>query len=223
MQADENFSAQVDRSVARNVKRARERAGLSQADVARLMTEAGVAGIHQTTIARIEGEQRTLRLAEALVLARILEYRVEDLVESTETARLQESRRYLQEGVEQARTAVSELLHRKLLVAGELDREYPWSRSDETFSGEYLRVNPSKYDMLDELLSLNSDPASLVRDAYETLRQHLAVTAEPFVASRLLDLLEEAIENGWHGLNVTDRSEASDSDFRAATAKFERS
>ncbi|MCJ1682332.1 helix-turn-helix transcriptional regulator [Rathayibacter sp. VKM Ac-2928] len=220
MQAGENFNAMVDQSVARNVKRARDRAGLSQADVARLMTEAGVAGVHQTTIARIEGEQRTLRLAEALVLARILEYRVEDLVESTETARLHDSRRSLEDAVHQVRNSVRELLQRRQAVAAELDRDYPWSASGEHFTGEYLRVNPSEYDLLDELLSLNSDPSSIVADAYENLRPLLAAMATPFVASRSLELLEEAISNSWRGVEVVDRTEASDLEFRAAIARF---
>lgn len=50
----------------------RESKGISQEDMGRKMVEAGWAGWRQTTVSRIEAGNRTVRLAEAHAIARIL-------------------------------------------------------------------------------------------------------------------------------------------------------
>lgn len=80
---------------ARELERRRERAGMSQSELARRATEAGLP-LHQTTVARIENGSRSISLNEALVLARILgtdplamadyESASEDLLVTTESA-----------------------------------------------------------------------------------------------------------------------------------------
>jgi FtsZ-interacting cell division protein YlmF/DNA-binding XRE family transcriptional regulator len=61
----------TDERFARNLRDARERHGLSQADVASEMTKAGFS-FHQQTVAKIESGSRTVRLSEAEKLASVL-------------------------------------------------------------------------------------------------------------------------------------------------------
>lgn len=219
----EDFVASVDESVARNIKHARERAGYSQAAIAKLMTDAGVPGIHQTTIARIEGGERTLRLAEALVIARILDYRVEELVESTKSSILRERYDGLRKSVERARRAAWELLHLKRMLSDDLDREFPWSNGDASVTAEYIKVNPATYELLDELLSTNSDLSVIADGAYDRVREDLlqGPFPTPFVWSRSMELLSEASYHSWRAPVVRDLSEASDSEFQATIERFD--
>lgn len=76
----EDAASEADVTIGANVRHARERANLSQSEVARLMSEAHVPGFHQTTVARIEKGERPLRLAEALELTLILGVSLTDLL-----------------------------------------------------------------------------------------------------------------------------------------------
>lgn len=62
-----------DERFAASVKRIREEKGWSQGELARRMTEAGFEGFHQTTISRIEKNERPVRIGEARGLAKVLE------------------------------------------------------------------------------------------------------------------------------------------------------
>jgi transcriptional regulator with XRE-family HTH domain len=59
-----------DERFAASVKRLREARGWSQGELAKRMTEAGFEGFHQTTISRIEKNERPVRVGEAHGLAR---------------------------------------------------------------------------------------------------------------------------------------------------------
>jgi len=63
-------ATQADARFARNLRTARERLGLSQGDLARLMKEAGFPSLRQQAIARIEHGSRKVGLGEATALAR---------------------------------------------------------------------------------------------------------------------------------------------------------
>lgn len=54
------------------VRRLREKRGWSQFQLSRLMTAHGFAGFHQTTISRIEKNERPVRIGEATGLAEVL-------------------------------------------------------------------------------------------------------------------------------------------------------
>ncbi|WP_281487772.1 helix-turn-helix transcriptional regulator [Ruicaihuangia caeni] len=220
---ESDFVSDVDKAVARNIKQARERAGLSQAEVARLLTDAGVPAIHQTTIARIEKGDRKLRLAEALAIARILEYRVEDLAESSRSAALRESYERLQKLVHSVKTLAGDLLHEKLVLATDLDMKMPLTQDAAIATAEYIKVNPIVYDMLDELLSTNSDLSWVIGQVYEDLRAHLHRRVTPFENSRVLDLLSEAMANSWRPLQLRDLTTLPDDEFsKRVLDRFER-
>lgn len=213
--AKADFTANVDESVSRNLKLARERAGFSQAELARLMTEAGVPGMHQTTIARIESNQRTLRLAEALVMARILEYRVEDLVESDDSAELRTEYDSLTRAVAAFRSAGEDLLWTKQRIAIQLDLRFPYESTGVPDLSDYVKVNPMRYEILDELLSTNSNLAWLVDDLYRGIHDRLSSYPHgPFAPSRVMELMDEAIEYSLT-LRFHDRTDSPDEEFEA--------
>ena len=69
-----------DARFAANVKRLRERAGWSQGELARRMVAAGRDGFHQTTISRIEKNERPVRISEAIGLAEVFDTTVTNMV-----------------------------------------------------------------------------------------------------------------------------------------------
>lgn len=62
-----------DERFAASVKRLREEKGWSQGELARRMSEAGFEGFHQTTISRIEKNERPVRIGEARGLAKVFD------------------------------------------------------------------------------------------------------------------------------------------------------
>lgn len=80
--SEADLTSSVDANIARNIKSARERRDISQAELARRVTELGVPGFHQTTIARIEGDARALRASEAIAVCEVLKVTFEMLAAS---------------------------------------------------------------------------------------------------------------------------------------------
>ena len=79
---DQDLVAEIDANIGQNLRQARESRGISQAELARLVTAAGVQGVHQTTIARIESGHRSMRAAEGIAIAHVMETSLEWLAES---------------------------------------------------------------------------------------------------------------------------------------------
>lgn len=210
---DDQFAASVDEKIARNVRLARERAGLSQAELAAKLTEAGVAGIHQTTIARIEGGQRVLRLAEALALARFFEYQLEDWVESPASASLRAHHSYLQKAVTAFYDAANELEARRWNSAEYLDEKFPYTPDGSVIA--VVTVDPRSFNLLDELLTTNSDPFVLAADIYRTRLANARLTGQvtPFTPGYAMDLYDEALRNYNVRPIIRDFTEASDREF----------
>ena len=213
---EDDFASSVDETIARNVKLARERAGLSQVELAAQLTEAGIAGMHQTTIARIESGQRVLRLAEALALARFFEYQLEDWVESPASASLRSNSSYLRKGVSAFHEAANELNFRRWSSAEYLDREFPYT--PDAHEVAVVKVDPRAFVGLDELLTTNSEPLVLVKTMYwgwlDRARKSPAVT--PFVRGYAMDLYEELLLGGYGQPTVNDFSDLPDEDFQLA-------
>lgn len=69
-----------DELIGRTVREVRERQKLSQADVARAMTERGTSAFYPQTILKIEKGERSLKLHEAAMLSQVLEVTIEDLI-----------------------------------------------------------------------------------------------------------------------------------------------
>ncbi|UFS58917.1 helix-turn-helix transcriptional regulator [Subtercola endophyticus] len=213
----EDLTAAVDRSFARNVKRMRERVGWSQLELAQRLSEIGVPGFHQTTVARIESGQRALRASEAIAVARLLECRVEDLAESSNMAELRESRQYLNDRIKQLRDAAQELTHARMLTAMQLDRKYPYSKSGDL--DEYRRtilandVDDFLFGYVEETLLDNSDPVDIVEENVRVQHEEWRTGLTPWVMSRMLLLAESMMTVGWRGLVVNEKFESSDDDF----------
>lgn len=72
----------------RRLREERERAGVSQMELARLMTERLSARIDSTTITRMEKGERTVRLDEAVVAAEVLEVPLSELLSAQGTSLL---------------------------------------------------------------------------------------------------------------------------------------
>lgn len=68
-----------DETLGDNIRRLRDAAGLSQAELAERIGKLDVQGIYPQTIAKIEGGTRALKFAEGLALARVLGVRPEAL------------------------------------------------------------------------------------------------------------------------------------------------
>lgn len=167
-----------------------------------------VPGIHQTTIARIESGQRSLRVAEALALARILEQHVENLAESSATSRLRETYRHLQGKVQAFDDAAKELIYTRQSVAMSLDQQFPGYGDDSTYESQVLsNVNPGAYTMLDELLYTNSSPEMRLYGVYSWARRSGKFPFEPWVMSRQLEVYEDIMLNGWGALKVVERAD----------------
>lgn len=191
--------ADIDANIGANLKAQREKLGLSQAEVADLAKEAGVRGIHQTTIARIEKGERALRAAEAVALSRILETSLEYLAESRETVRL----RYLADSLRVPRAAFDEaakaLIAQRWWVARELDRWLPYSEEGLAPLSDVLKanVNLHLYEMIEEVL-VNSDPVerldNQLRMELARVRKFADLDNAPAVKQREQYMLEELIE-----------------------------
>lgn len=161
-----DFAAAVDANIGRNLRSARERAGMSQTELARQVTDLGLIGVHQTTIARIEAGKRSLRAAEALAFGRVLETSIEYLAESAMNASLRSAHSTLGQAVEAFTQALRTLQSERWLLAGTLDSRFPYSddgvASLTTVSAE---IDPSLYDHVEETLFANSSPIDLLRYA----------------------------------------------------------
>ena len=77
MERDEEVSR--DAMVGRGVKALREARGLSQAQVAQAMTDAGIENFYPQTVLKTEKGIRSLKLYEGIALAKILDVRAEEL------------------------------------------------------------------------------------------------------------------------------------------------
>lgn len=123
-QSDHGLDAvadQIEDAARANLLRMREVRGWSQSELARRLGDAGIPGIHQTTIARIEAGTRPIRLAEAVALARIFELRVDDLVESDDASAVRTALAYLSDLPPRVGRALDELQYGRFELARALD------------------------------------------------------------------------------------------------------
>lgn len=68
-----------DANFAESMRLLREGRGWSQGEMARRLTAAGLNGMHQTTVSRLEKGDRPVRLGEATVIAHVLGASLEDM------------------------------------------------------------------------------------------------------------------------------------------------
>lgn len=165
-------TAIIDARIGRNLRTRREALGMTQAELAVQLTEMGMQGFHQTTVARIEAGQRQLRASEAFVVARALNVEMELLAESAEDARLRYWAHWLQEKSSASRAALTELLRARIAVSANMDAAYPLddqgkiSREDIERTGASVEV----YEIVERLLR-RSEPADVARWLMEEERK----------------------------------------------------
>lgn len=75
-----------NQSLADNIRRFREAAGLSQAELAEALTREGVAGMYPQTIAKLEGGSRALKFSEGIHMAQVVGVRPEQLANLDQSA-----------------------------------------------------------------------------------------------------------------------------------------
>lgn len=160
-----DFAAEVDESIGRNVRAAREARGISQAELARLTSEVGITGFHQTTVARIESGKRALRAAEGIALARVLETSLETLAESSANTRARSHLQHLGQASIAFDAAARELLHARLLAAQHLDEVLPYAEDGEAPFEMILQsgIEPMLYESLEQRI-VSASPASRLED-----------------------------------------------------------
>lgn len=99
----------ADRRFGNNLRRLREEAEMTQAELAKVMTESGWPW-HQSTVARIESGRQSVRFAEAAVLAKILGISLDRLTwvepEGPEAAAVSEAGRRLRRAFRRTSDAV---------------------------------------------------------------------------------------------------------------------
>jgi transcriptional regulator with XRE-family HTH domain len=78
---DDDGLSRTEAAFSDSVRRLRQEAGLTQAELAHWMREIGVPSASQTTVSRIEAKTRAVRLAEAEVIARIFKRSISAMTE----------------------------------------------------------------------------------------------------------------------------------------------
>ena len=180
-QESDSRSSDLDKTIGSNVRRYREMAGLSQADLAAHMNRAGISSFHQTTVARVERGERSLRVAEVVALAQIFETSMDRLAESSDTAKVRGALRYLSDAERNFSEAAEDLIRARHNAFAVLDENYPldesgnqpedlWLRTDAELSlGELLFEQVEDYDLVRRARSLYGIEVSSGR-TYSTYR-----------------------------------------------------
>ncbi|WP_315551671.1 helix-turn-helix transcriptional regulator [Microbacterium aurum] len=162
-----DFSAEVDQNISRNLRRARESRGWSQAELAQHVSEIGVPGFHQTTIARIEGGTRPLRASEAIAICRSLEITLEWLAESAVSAELRSESSWLSQKSKEFDEAAQALIHARRLAAMHQDGRFPYGAEGAASIDEVIRsgADPHLYEIVEQRI-VSAAPHERLETAY---------------------------------------------------------
>lgn len=171
-----NLATQIDATIGQNLRKARESRGMSQADLARLVTDSGIPGVYQTTIARIESGVRSMRAAEALAVARLLETNLEWLAETGVNALLRTYSGDLANASHAFDAAAKTLIAARARAAIHLDRTLPYGPEGEAPIEDVvaLGVEVNILEVLEDDLSRSSPVERLelaLRDELGTAQQ----------------------------------------------------
>lgn len=116
-----------------NLVRFREALGLTQGAMAAQLREAGVQGMYQTTLSRIEKGERSVKLHEALEIASALHVSVDDMLKPTDSFMLaREAERIAGEleGIEEQLTGIADEIDALLSECRDVVRRASWMRED---------------------------------------------------------------------------------------------
>lgn len=176
-----DLAAEIDANIGRNLRTLREARGLSQAELARLVTEMGVLGFHQTTIARIESGQRAMRAAEGVAIARVMETNLEWLSESRANAHLRALSADLREKSAAFDEAAKMLIWSRRVAALHLDREFPYDAEGMAPASEILAkgVDPQLYEVVEGRIVSASPEERLSQIYFDESRRQSDAYARP--------------------------------------------
>ena len=129
-----------DEWFAENARRQRERLGLTQADVAASLQELGLSGFRPTTVSRIEKGDRSVKLAEAIRLAKVLGTSVATLASPTDDLLngLEQSMRRWRDGRRDLVTAAINFHHDREVLWGDICTVEAALAGKERFPGDQL-------------------------------------------------------------------------------------
>ncbi|MCK1804080.1 helix-turn-helix domain-containing protein [Brevibacterium sp. R8603A2] len=125
---DEGLDREGDRWVAENVKRLREQRSWSQSELARRMVAAGATNYNQMTVSRTEKGERTVSVGELLILAKVLETFVIDLLQSPPANDIVELSYAVQNKIQSIKEGMEELYELQLTLALKAD-SYPFGKT----------------------------------------------------------------------------------------------
>ncbi|WP_369045161.1 helix-turn-helix domain-containing protein [Sinomonas sp. P10A9] len=199
-----------DTTLGQNLRRFREALGMSQTELADALTQAGVPGMHKTTIAKVEAGTRTLKFSEGLAAARALRIRAEELAVDDPEAELPVIAERAFRNADQAYRAAMEALveyvkrrHEALDLLGrlrdrtddgkergvldrefeELERRTPWRLGELAWAANADRLaEPNQDALIARWLELDSQP-------YEGPRFEVGNGAEEPIERRRRELL----------------------------------
>ncbi|WP_402843721.1 helix-turn-helix domain-containing protein [Microbacterium sp. GXS0129] len=173
-----DLASEIDQNIGRNMRAQREQLGISQSELARQLTDIGIAGMHQTTIARIESGSRSLRAAEAIAVARVLNVSIDQLAQSKELVRMRWWVTILMERVARFHESARQLVQERVLVASQMDIRFPLD-ADRIFIREQLAkagVDMAAYEAVEGALN-RSDPLEILRNVYAAEAAQTSPTA----------------------------------------------
>ena len=165
----------MDDQVGRNVKQIRDALGMSQAEVAKGMTDDGCAGFYPQTILKVEKGTRSLKFTEADSLARVLRVPMVNLLypddpaasDLVEILKMHSRIGTLIQTIKNAREQLER--HRRLVLHLESERtgcEAEANRAISAYVESYPDVEPA--DLIDQLglaLGVEGGPVNAMIDA----------------------------------------------------------
>ena len=173
----------LDRLFSENVREAREALQWSQGELARRMRDLGWSNFHQTTVSRIEKNERPVRLSEAKAIARTLNTPVSVLMAPSKRA----------VALQRFAETVAEARDSEVRVVAAI-QEYKWQRT--LLDHELEEVQP-----------LLGEGWLAGDDELRELVEHRVAAAQRFLARDPQDVIEEGLAGPSTGPGPGDREE----------------
>jgi transcriptional regulator with XRE-family HTH domain len=152
----------VESAFAQNLKKARAASGMTQAELAKKMTDRGYKW-HAATVYKVENEERQIQLGEALEAVRIFTMDIEDMVKDSQVAELV-TLRQLREDFEDRR---GDIRRATTMYLGYLVEIVKLLESDDVVS----LVPPDELEAIRNLIDLDTDFNKAVASVYRSIQQ----------------------------------------------------
>lgn len=153
----------VSRVFRENLRRHREARNWTQGDLARYLRDTGATALgHQTTLARLESGQRAVRLDEAVIIARVLDITLDQLLVAPEAVGALDDASDFAFTLEGAHQSISEAVTTFLMVrAGVAERRAKVVQYAETgvYEGPLTQHVDELLEIIDKSLALTVEDA----------------------------------------------------------------